>query len=134
MDINYTFSILIQVGIAAVVISIMYRLHRFVDGFEKDERELMERRRNERRQATRERVSALEQLSGEQLSLLSPALTGFEQILLRPSKGFEPGDISIPFSRPRSIGETCEAEIASVEKADFQCVPVCISLEEEILR
>jgi hypothetical protein len=134
MDFDQILSILMQIGVFAIVLCFLYGFHRLMDGFEEDGRAQIQWQRNARRRAAQERILALEQLSVEQLPLLSPALKSIEHALLKPSGGGEMRASPAEFSRQQFIGKTDEAKFYPVDDIDFICVQVGISLEEEILQ
>jgi hypothetical protein len=77
MNIYQIGSVVLQIGIAAIVIVLLYGLHAFMEGFEKDDRELLIRLRYARRWSDQEWLTTLKEFSDKRFT--SPSTVGFDQ-------------------------------------------------------
>lgn len=83
MDINQTLSAIMQIGVSAFTLGILYGLQRLMEEGDSLGNEQMERRIAYRRRAAQDRVAALERMELDDVPLLSPDLTGVERALLK---------------------------------------------------
>lgn len=131
MDIHQIGSVLLQIGIAALVICFLYGLYGFIEGFEEDEREQLMRLRCARRWSDQNWLTTLEELSDKRLTSLSTV--GFDQEEIVPSVEVKQVSAWVDQTQEACFWTLERTEYSIVGETAFQRIPVGISLGEDKL-
>ena len=78
MNIYLNGSVLLQIGVSALMIVFLYGLHRFTEGFEEEDRQQLTRHRNARRWSDQEWVATLKSLSDRRFTSPFTVSTNWE--------------------------------------------------------
>ena len=130
MNIYQIGSVVLQIGIAAIVIVLLYGLHAFVEGFEKDDRELLIRLRYARRWSDQEWLTTLKEFSDNRFT--SPSSVGLDQEDRIPSVEMKQKLTSVDQAQKVHCRMPGRTEYSIVGEKAFQRIPVGISLGEDI--
>jgi hypothetical protein len=131
MNIYQIGSFVLQIGIAAIVIVLLYGLHAFMEGFEKDDRERLIRLRYARRWSDQEWLTTLKELSDKRLTSLSTV--GFVQEEIVPSVEVKQVSAWVDQTQEACFWTLERTEYSIVGETAFQRIPVGISLGEDKL-
>jgi hypothetical protein len=132
MNIYPNGSVLLQIGISALVIVFLYGLHLFLEGFEKEDRERLMRQRYARRWSDQEWMAMLKSLSDRRFTSQFTVVDDWEDTV--------PGlDVMQESTLANQAQEICcrmlgESEYSIVGEPAFQHILVGISLGEDTLR
>jgi hypothetical protein len=132
MDIHQIGSVLLQIGISALVICFLYGLYGFIEGFEEYEREQLMRLRCARRWSDQNWLTTLEELSDKRSTSLFTADSDREDWV--PSMEEMQGCASADQTQEVGYWTLDRMEYSIVGETAFQRIPVGISLGEDQLR
>jgi hypothetical protein len=130
MNIYQIGSVVLQIGIAAIVIVLLYGLHAFMEGFEKDDRERLIRLRYARRWSDQEWLTTLKEFSDKRFT--SPSSVGLDQEDRIPSVEMKQKLTSVDQAQKVHCRMPGRTEYSIVGEKAFQRIPVRISLGEDI--
>jgi hypothetical protein len=132
MNIYPNGSVLLQIGISALVIVVLYGLHRLMEGFEKEDRQRLMRQRYARRWTDEQWMATLKILSDGRFA--SPFTVGSDWNNSLPGSDLMQMSTLVDQAQDVYSRMLDRSEYSIVGEPAFQRIPVGIALGEDKLR